>query len=105
MANLNVLLKLLDVTITDAITIDGGPLVTEWFTSKVTGKDDNVVVSMSWVNEHVYVYECLLTEGGINAGHFDEAGAFHCNDDNGDNTTIMFFNITQKTMLDIVSIT
>jgi hypothetical protein len=94
MSNVNALLNLLDFAETDAITLDHGPMTTDWHASAMTGNDKHVIARITeYDDDSVNSYS--FTEGAINAGHFDEDGTFYCNDVNGYGTTLKFYKMRQ----------
>lgn len=86
--NLKRLLSLLGMA--GAITIDDGPLLTEWDTEDPVGTPDNQVVRFTWT-DGACDYSDILTEGGIAVGQFDDDGKFVCKNHEGETTVIRFF--------------
>lgn len=74
------------------VTVDGGPHLHAWESCELNGEDNNEIFRFSW-EEDGYTFASILTEGGVKAGSFDESGAFTCNDNNGELTTINFFTL------------
>lgn len=75
-----------------AIIVDDGPVMTDWDISDLMHTGDNEIVHFSWTDGEVE-YSEILTEGGIAAGHFDQEGVFHCEDNLGEPTTIRFYRM------------
>ena len=82
-----------------AVTVDEGPLLTDWEASPVTGELDNQVVCFTWTDgEHEY--SCKLDEEGIAAGDFHPEGKFVCGDHEGEVTVIRFFKLEPITSVE-----
>lgn len=80
----------------DTLQVDQGPLLTSWETEAITGAPNNVVLTATWEdNEGTYTTE--LTEGGIAAGEWTEAGVYECFDSNGHLTLIELFSLKRIT--------
>ena len=77
----------------DAVTVDGGPLLSQWETSPITGEDDNEVAAFFWTDGD-YDYGYKLTEGVIRAGYFREDNAFVMSDNTEGDTELRFFTLT-----------
>lgn len=89
------LAQLLTLLITaQAVTIDGGSLLTSWGTDNFQDDPDNEILNFTWTDGE-NDFSCVLTEGGISEGNFNANGTFVCEDSNGDTTEIKAFILTQ----------
>lgn len=85
----------MDLLITaQAVSVDGGPLLTSWSLDPVTGDVDNAVVKFTWTDGE-QDYSCTLDEGGIADGRFERGGSFVCQDNEDEHTEIRMFTLTQ----------
>ena len=77
----------------NAVSVDGGPLLTEWNTGEDCGEPEKHLVEFNWTDGD-YDYWEKLSEAVILDGHFDEEGNFHCQTPAFDaDTTITFFGV------------
>lgn len=77
-----------------AVTIDNGALMVGWTVADSTGEVDNQVAHFGWLNA-TRSYTCILTEGGIAAGRFEQDGTFVCDDHEGCRTEVRLFFLQQ----------
>lgn len=76
-----------------AVTVDGGTMLTGWDVDALTGDEGNQVVQFRWTDgEHDFM--CRLDEGGIENGSFGPDGAFTCQDSEDETTVIRMFGLT-----------
>lgn len=81
------------LSVADVVSVDDGPLLTEWDLAEVVGLPDNEVVHFTWDDEYGSFAE-TLTEGGIAAGKFyPEDAKLVCENAEGEPTTIRFFTL------------
>ncbi|MDD2742037.1 MAG: hypothetical protein PHV02_07180 [Rhodocyclaceae bacterium] len=73
-----------------AISIDHGPLLTEWDSTEVNGDPENEVFRASWT-DGTCEYSEVLDEGGIADGWFDDNGRFVVENTEGEKTEIRFY--------------
>lgn len=78
----------------DAITVDGGPVLTGWETAEITGEPDNQVARFCWTDGE-YEYDYKLTEEDIQKGRFNNEKTFVCSETLEDDTEIRFYNLIQ----------
>ena len=77
----------------DAVSVDGGPLLSTWEVEEATGDADNQVAYFSWADRE-YEYSLKLTEEMILQGHFGDSDAFICSETDEDDTEIRFYSLT-----------
>lgn len=80
----------------DAVSIDGGPVLTNWETSELTGEDDNEVAAFSWTDgEYEYWYK--IKEIDIKDGYFSQDDTFVTSETVENDTEITFYSLTKLT--------
>lgn len=94
MSNINLLLAFLSAS--DNVTVDDGPMLSEWSVSQLSGLPDNQVIRFEW-SEKDYSFSEVLTEAGIANGKFDSEGKFVCLNYEGETTAIRFFQVDRIT--------
>lgn len=75
------------------VTVDGGPHLHSWGSSELNGEDTNEIYYFTWETDG-YTFSSILTEGGVSSGSFDENGTFTCEDNNGDETKINCYSLS-----------
>lgn len=80
------------MTLSNAVSIDDGALVTDWTTSDCTGEPTNEVLHLSWTDGKMN-YAVVLTEEGIESGSFDDEGRFFVTDHEGTLSFVTFFEV------------
>lgn len=88
MSNIEKFIALLSAA--SAISIDHGPLLTEWDSTAITGHPENEVVRFSWTDGE-YDFAEIFDEGGIEDGVFDDNGRFVVENIEGEKSEIRFF--------------
>lgn len=78
------------LTLSGAVSIDEGALLTDWTTSEWIGEPTNEVLRFDWTDGE-YAYSVTLTEEGIEAGQFDDKGQFFANDNEGSLISVRCF--------------
>lgn len=73
-----------------AMSVEEGPLISNWETSPANGDDLNEVVRIVVHQEGMDIPYCL-TEGGIAEGSFGVDGSFECPDSEGDRTLLRLY--------------
>lgn len=89
--NIQRLLRIL--AISDCITVDHGALLSSWDDSEVINDPNNEVLNFSWVDADGNQYASILTEEGISQGSWVD-DSFICDDRDGDETILHFFQLT-----------
>ncbi|MFN9474515.1 hypothetical protein [Acidovorax sp.] len=73
-----------------ALSVEEGPLLSNWKTAPPNGDDLNQVVHIVVHEEGMNISYCL-TEGGIAEGNFGDDGSFTCPDIEGDRTLLRMY--------------
>jgi hypothetical protein len=92
MSNIAKLLAFLETA--EAVTIDGGSVLTDWEVAEVTGSPQSQLVRFAWTDGECD-FSDTLTEGGIEAGEFDGDGKFVAQNAEGEPTVIRFFTLAR----------
>lgn len=75
----------------DAVTLDGGALITKWEVTPIRGDPHGEAVLFYWEDDGK-LYACTLTESGVENGQMKD-GAFVCENNHGDPTVVRFFKV------------
>lgn len=80
------------MTLSNAVSIDDGALLSNWTRSPWIGRPTNEVVRFAWTDGELE-YSAILTEEGIEAGQFDDNGRFFVHDTEGTLLFVRFFKV------------
>lgn len=80
------------MNLSNAVSINDGPLVTDWTSSECIGVPTNEVLLFSWTDGNMN-YSVVLTEEGIESGGFDDDGQFFVTDHEGTLLFVSFFEV------------
>lgn len=80
------------MTLSNAVSIDDGALLSDWTRSPWVGQPTNEVVRFAWTDGELE-YSAILTEEGIEAGQFDDNGRFFVHDNEGTLMFVRFFKV------------
>jgi hypothetical protein len=80
------------MTLSNAVSINDGALVTDWATSDCIGEPTNEVLRFSWTDGKMN-YSVVLTEEGVESGSFDDNGRFFVTDHEGTLSFVTFFEV------------
>jgi len=80
------------MTLSNAVSIDDGALLSNWTRSPWIGQPTNEVVRFAWTDGELE-YSAILTEEGIEAGQFDDNGRFFVHDNEGTLLFVRFFKV------------
>lgn len=80
------------MTMSNAISIDDGALLTDWTRSAWIGEPTNEVLRFAWTDGDLD-YSVTLTEEGVETGQFDDNGRFFTTDNEGTLLFVRFFKV------------
>ncbi|MFC5550333.1 hypothetical protein [Massilia aerilata] len=80
------------MTLSNAISIDDGALLTDWTRSAWIGEPTNEVLRFAWTDGELD-YSVTLTEDGVQTGRFDDKGRFFTTDTEGTVLFVRFFKV------------
>lgn len=78
----------------DAIVVEQSPMLHNWSVSDLEGEEHNEVVNITWSDEDETTYRITLDEYSLARGHITDHGVLICQDNEGDETKVQFFQIT-----------
>jgi len=80
------------MTLSNAVSIDDGALLTDWTRAAWIGEPTNEVIRFAWTDGELK-YSAILTEEGIETGQFDDNGRFFVYDNEGTLMFVRFFRV------------